>query len=419
MKKNVFIVFLVFLLAACTTENTQSDIVVEKPNTQTPKLALDQDVIEPSDTPLPSFTPSLEPKQTPNNSFYKLFKNVPIVRFNSNQNAYDDGTIGEIEYFGGAGPSSPLDEYLLPNGVYEPLDDLWLEICADSPDQLQYEYSKSSGEIVFSGTEPLIEYDQFTFTSCASRHGAYIPIPEYLSTHLGEYNLSFVSKNNINLFIQHHNSIEYFGTNSSFSFAVEIPDEPRLYFRDNDHKLYLINFYPNEFVNIYCRDKKVISNVFRTNDVGRLVVDNFSCSISRTLVQGVQTGLVSERHLSTSIVAYRKTWEPFPGSCPQSRLDEGDITQVSNTPPVCSNIRKQPYKTGEKIECVDPGTILQVLDGPKCNDGLIWWNVKTKYTEDTIIGWAAEGDNQNFWLLPGVLPNYSGDANPMWPHVYP
>lgn len=352
-------------------------------------------------------------------SFYDLFENVPVVKFNPDQNNYANGVIGEIEYFGGGGPTSPLNEFILPNDVYEPLDFLWFEICTDSPDQLQYEFTKSSGEIVFSGTEPLIKYDQFAFTTCTSRHGAYIPIPEYLSTHLGKYNLSFSSKNKSSLYLELDNSMDQLGTSFSFPFSIDIPDEPRLYYRENDHKLYLINFQPNEFVNIYCRDKKIVSNVFRTNNEGRLVVDDFSCLITSTLVQGSQTGLVSERHLLKSIVAYRKPWEPFPGSCPQSRIDEGDVTRISDTPPVCSNIRIEPNKTGEKIECVDPGTILQVLDGPRCNDGLIWWKVKTKYTANTVIGWTAEGDNQDFWLLTGIMPNFVGDANAMWPDVFP
>lgn len=344
-------------------------------------------------------------------SFYDLFKNVPVVQFDPDQNTFNDGIIGEISYAPMGGDWCPGCEFLAPEGIYEPLDYFYLEICSKNPlDQLFYEFSKPDGKSIYSEEIPVIKYDFRKVRICYDTgYGANIPVPEYISTHLGKYKLSIQSKKNSDLFFEKNNQISNLGENLSFSFVVDIPNEPRLYPDWDDKRVYLINFQPNEFVNLYCFENDDLSNTFRVDANGKLVINNFRCPSAAIAIEGVKTGLVLERH-NIYLIAYRNIWDPFPNNCPSSRLEVGDLTVVSDTPPVCNNIRKQPSKTGDKIECVDPGTTLQILGGPECSDGVIWWRVKTKYLNNDIIGWTAEGDNKNFWLLSGAMPNYAGEV---------
>jgi hypothetical protein len=48
-----------------------------------------------------------------------------------------------------------------------------------------------------------------------------------------------------------------------------------------------------------------------------------------------------------------------------------------------------------------PGTTVQVLGGPVCHDGLVFWKVASE-TIPGGEGWTAEGDGDEYWLEPYV-----------------
>jgi len=83
-----------------------------------------------------------------------------------------------------------------------------------------------------------------------------------------------------------------------------------------------------------------------------------------------------------------------------TRLVVGGQARVMGAPTDPSNrVRLGPGKADEVIGQVSPGTILQVLEGPVCADGLVFWKVA-----NTIIpggsGWTAEGDGIEYYLEP-------------------
>lgn len=365
-------------------------------------------------------------QNSPNADFYDLFKDVPVVQFDTKQNSFDNGIIEQLGYYQTGGGVCRHCEQIYDGGIYEPFSDrplvqISLEICTTATSgKILYEYYDAKGNTILAGSEQIISaWDDDGFPvilACfETEYGASIPLPKQVYQSLGQYTVSIETKNGDELFAPADwpNRGRSLGSELLLSFTIDIPDIPRFYHHDEEHKLYLLNFQGREFVNVYCFMEEVQANTFRVDSSGKLVVSNFPCDSQKKeygVIVGSQTGIVIER--GVDILIYRKLWEPFPNSCPSSRLDEGDITQVSDTSPICNRIRTRPNTTSsEIIDCVDPGTILKVVDGPQCNNGMLWWQVEVEETE--LKGWTAEGDDDDFWLLPGII------NEPPWLAVWP
>lgn len=64
-----------------------------------------------------------------------------------------------------------------------------------------------------------------------------------------------------------------------------------------------------------------------------------------------------------------------------------------------NRVRSAPQKGDNLISQLAPGTVVKVLEGPVCADGLVFWMIES----DTIpggVGWTAEGDGNEYWLEP-------------------
>ena len=89
-------------------------------------------------------------------------------------------------------------------------------------------------------------------------------------------------------------------------------------------------------------------------------------------------------------------------NCPESRIRVGNWTRVSLIPPKANRIRMDPgIEIGTVIGHAEPGTVLQVLDGPECATDMIWWWVRSQ--DGQVEGWTAEGVFGQFYLDPGSL----------------
>jgi hypothetical protein len=89
-------------------------------------------------------------------------------------------------------------------------------------------------------------------------------------------------------------------------------------------------------------------------------------------------------------------WRPCPNTY-ASLLQRGQRAQV--IPGQKSNrLRSGPTRTADNITGLIPdGQPFDILDGPRCADGWIWWYVRTG---DGQTGWTAEGDGNQRWLEP-------------------
>jgi hypothetical protein len=68
---------------------------------------------------------------------------------------------------------------------------------------------------------------------------------------------------------------------------------------------------------------------------------------------------------------------------------------------VPNRVRSGPNKADEFIANIYPGTIVRIIEGPVCADGLIFWKVENNSIPGGV-GWTAEGNSTDYYLLPYV-----------------
>lgn len=80
------------------------------------------------------------------------------------------------------------------------------------------------------------------------------------------------------------------------------------------------------------------------------------------------------------------------------------------------NFRPEASTRLARIGQLNSGTMPQVTDGPRCNEGYVWWQVD----DAGQVGWVAEGNpsNGDYWLEPrGVLVYSTGADGSERPYV--
>ncbi|MFZ1754261.1 MAG: LysM peptidoglycan-binding domain-containing protein [Caldilineaceae bacterium] len=88
------------------------------------------------------------------------------------------------------------------------------------------------------------------------------------------------------------------------------------------------------------------------------------------------------------------------GACRSYALAVGDMAVVNSTPPQPNRVRSRPSTGGTVLGRLQPGEAMEILDGPVCANGWVWWYVQG--LEQELRGWTAEGDGPAHWLLPAV-----------------
>lgn len=85
-----------------------------------------------------------------------------------------------------------------------------------------------------------------------------------------------------------------------------------------------------------------------------------------------------------------------PGVYP-SRIQKGDKVVVTFEPALANYVRPIASKQSTPDFRIRPGESVDVIGGPVCADGWVWWQVKN---ESGKTGWTSEGDADIYWLLP-------------------
>lgn len=85
--------------------------------------------------------------------------------------------------------------------------------------------------------------------------------------------------------------------------------------------------------------------------------------------------------------------EAFP-----TRLQVGMNAVVNDDPPLPNRVRVEPNTESLILGYVQPGERVEILSGPVCQDGWVWWNVIS--LETGLNGWTSEGDGTDYWLVP-------------------
>jgi serine/threonine protein kinase len=79
-----------------------------------------------------------------------------------------------------------------------------------------------------------------------------------------------------------------------------------------------------------------------------------------------------------------------------TRLSKGSRAQVSKNG-VANKIRDGAGINYAKIGSIPAGGLVDLLDGPICADGYLWWKIMASNGK---TGWTAEGDNISYYLNP-------------------
>jgi len=91
-------------------------------------------------------------------------------------------------------------------------------------------------------------------------------------------------------------------------------------------------------------------------------------------------------------------WEACPGYDYLSQLRTGMQAQIALEPALPNRVREQPSTSANIVGYIDPGGKVDILEGPACEEGWIWWKVRE--IETNLEGWTAEGDVNGYWVIP-------------------
>lgn len=95
------------------------------------------------------------------------------------------------------------------------------------------------------------------------------------------------------------------------------------------------------------------------------------------------------------------TPQPVPECNLATRLSIGLRARVTTFPPQANALNSQPARPSRDsrsllLATIPVGGTMVLLNGPVCNDGVLWWQVNY----NGIIGWTGEGAEGVYWLEP-------------------
>jgi hypothetical protein len=102
-----------------------------------------------------------------------------------------------------------------------------------------------------------------------------------------------------------------------------------------------------------------------------------------------------------------------PANCPGApapRLTVGNNGRVTLTDGTPLRVRNAP--AGEILTTIPEGTVFNVLAGPACADGYLWWQIQLDGNQS---GWSAEGDADGYFMEPfvGIIVDVLPTATPV------
>lgn len=103
-------------------------------------------------------------------------------------------------------------------------------------------------------------------------------------------------------------------------------------------------------------------------------------------------------------------YKPFAG-CAVSQLHVGDSAYV-NFETGSVSMRTEPVgklADATVVRKLGTGEIVHIIDGPKCDLGWVFWEVRTVNSE---YGWLPEGDGTEFFIVPISTIDACSDAKP-------
>jgi len=82
-----------------------------------------------------------------------------------------------------------------------------------------------------------------------------------------------------------------------------------------------------------------------------------------------------------------------------TRLSAGGQAKVSAASTTPNRVREGPSTAQPSIALLYPGSVVKLLEGPICAEGLVFWKVHSTLIPGGV-GWTAEGDEADYFLEP-------------------
>jgi len=80
-----------------------------------------------------------------------------------------------------------------------------------------------------------------------------------------------------------------------------------------------------------------------------------------------------------------------------STLDVGMNAYVSTFSDAANRVRESPTIGAKVLGTINPGELIDVIDGPVCANGYVWWKVRSRFG---LNGWTIEGSGYDRWVIP-------------------
>jgi len=109
-------------------------------------------------------------------------------------------------------------------------------------------------------------------------------------------------------------------------------------------------------------------------------------------------------------------WDPFSVEiyypklgCSASRLHVGDRAFIASSGGLIGLYRYKSLSFEPDLRHPASGTEVEIVDGPFCDEKIIYWKVRTPDKE--LVGFYPEGDGNTYWLLPLAPSSWTPNAN--------
>ena len=121
-------------------------------------------------------------------------------------------------------------------------------------------------------------------------------------------------------------------------------------------------------------------------------------------IYGVEMHPCSEPHPLLPTLGAPEKVTPTVFTCPGApdpQLKSGSRAIASDQTATPSRVRSAPGTSASILGLIQPGQVVDILDGPQCAQGYVWW--KVRLPEGSLTGWTAEGNNTSYWLQPCTI----------------
>ena len=98
------------------------------------------------------------------------------------------------------------------------------------------------------------------------------------------------------------------------------------------------------------------------------------------------------------VVTDLELWDACPGA-PLSQIRAGIIAMVASDIDLTVQVRDiAGWQGSQVVGMLQPGEMVQIIEGPVCWDQLVWWRVRSVLNDTS--GWTVEGNEFSNWLIP-------------------